>query len=62
VKQGNNFTWKINETEIVTVQSPEMNTKLHLNASSIVVNDVPGSQLPAGLEIDWVRCYRKKQN
>jgi hypothetical protein len=62
VKQGNNFTWKINETEIVTVQSPEMNTKLHLNASSIVVNDVPGSQLPAGLEIDWVKCYRKKQN
>jgi hypothetical protein len=62
VKQGNNFTWKINENEIVTVQSQELNTKLHLNASSIVVNDVPGSQLPAGFEIDWVKCYRKRQN
>ncbi|KAF0236841.1 MAG: glycoside hydrolase [Prolixibacteraceae bacterium] len=62
VKQGNNFTWKINETEIITVQSTEMNTKLHLNASIIVVNDVPGSQLPAGFEIDWVKCYRKRLN
>jgi hypothetical protein len=62
VKQGSNFTWKINESEIITVQSPEMNTKLHLNASSIVVGDIPGSQLPAGFEIDWVKCYRKRQN
>lgn len=62
VKQGSNFTWKINESEIITVQSPEMNTKLHLNASSIVVADIPGSQLPAGFEIDWVKCYRKRQN
>jgi len=62
VKKGNNFTWNINETEIVTVQSPEMKGKLHLNASSIVVNDVPGAQLPAGFEIDWVKCYRKRQN
>jgi hypothetical protein len=62
VKQGSSFIWKINETEILTLQSPEMNSKLHLNASSIVVNDVPGTHLPAGFEIDWVRCYRKKQN
>lgn len=60
-KQGSSFTWKINETEIITVQSPELNTKLHLNASSILVNDVPGAQLPAAFEIDWVKCYRKKQ-
>ncbi len=62
VKQGSSFTWKINETEIVTVQSDEMNVKLHLNASSIVVDDVSGSQLPAGFEIDWVKCYRKSKN
>jgi len=59
-KQGNNFAWKINESEILKLHSTEMNTKLHINASSIVVNDVPGSHLPAGFEIDWVKCYRKK--
>lgn len=59
VKQGNNFTWKINEAEIITLQSSEMNQKLHLNASSIVVNDVPTSQLTA-FEVEWVKCYRKR--
>jgi hypothetical protein len=57
VKQGSGFTWKINESEILTLQSSEMNNKLHINASSIVVNDVPGSLLPANFEIDWVKCY-----
>jgi hypothetical protein len=60
VKQGNNFTWKINESEIISLQNSELNRKLHLNASSIVVNDVPQSNLPAVLEIEWVKCYRKK--
>ncbi len=60
IKQGSNFTWKINDLEIVNLHCPEMNAKLHLNASSIVVKDVPGSQLPADFEIDWVKCYRKK--
>jgi hypothetical protein len=59
-KQSSYFTWKINGCEIITLQSSEMNRKLHVNASSIVVNDVPGAQLPAGFEIDWVKCYRKR--
>ena len=59
-KQGSNFTWKINGSEIITLQSSDMNQKLHINASGIVVNDVPGSQLPAGFEIGWVKCYRKR--
>lgn len=60
VKQGNSFTWKINESEIITLTDSGMNRKLHLNAASIVVNDLPASQLPAGFEIEWVKCYRKK--
>ena len=59
VKQGSSFTWKINESEILTLQSSEMNNKLHINASSIVVNDVPGSQLPVDFEIGWVKCYQR---
>jgi hypothetical protein len=60
LKQGNNLTWKINESEILTLQSTELNSKLHVNASSIVVNDVPASSLPANFEIDWVKCYNKR--
>jgi hypothetical protein len=58
-KNGNNFTWKINNTEIITLQSSELKGKLFLNASSIVVDDIPSQELPAGFEIDWVRCYIK---
>ncbi len=58
-KSGGNFTWKINETEIFTLQNSELKEKLHLNASSIVIQDVPTQNLPAGFEIDWVKCYGK---
>ncbi len=60
IKSGNSLTWKINDTEIITLQSSDLSGKLHLNASSIVVEDVPAQQLPAGFEIDWVRCYVKR--
>jgi len=62
VKQGHNFTWKINGSEILTVQSSDLNNKLHINASSIVVNDVPSSNLPADFQIEWVKCYRRNGN
>jgi hypothetical protein len=59
VKNGNSYTWKINEKEVLSVQSSEFNDKLHVNASSIVVNDVPASKLPVAFDIEWVKCYRK---
>jgi beta-glucanase (GH16 family) len=59
-KAGNTFTWKINETEVLKIEKPELNTSLHLNASSLVVFDVASSNLPAHFEIDWVKCYRKR--
>ena len=59
-KTGNSLTWKINETEVLTIHDSTLNFPLHLNASSIVVHDVPGSNLPVDFEIDWVKCYRKK--
>ncbi len=59
-KSGNNLTWEINGTEVITLQSSELNGKLCLNASSIVVDDLPSQHLPAGFEIDWVRCYGKR--
>ena len=59
-KLGNSLSWKINETEVLTIHNSTMNFPLHLNVSSIVVFDVPASKLPVDFEIDWVKCYRKK--
>ena len=58
-KSRNNFTWKINEAEILSIQNQDLKGKLHINASSIVVNEVPGSVLPATFDIEWVKCYQK---
>ena len=60
-KQGSSFTWKINETEVFTSQYPAIKGKLHLNASSLVVEEIPASQLPVPFEIEWVKCWSRKQ-
>jgi len=59
-KSGSLLTWKINETEVLSIHDSTLNFPLHINASSIVVYDVPGSKLPINFEIDWIKCYRKK--
>ncbi|MFW6275704.1 MAG: hypothetical protein ACOC2M_03625, partial [bacterium] len=59
-KKNSQFTWKINETEVLQLNSPQFNFPLHLNASTLVVHDIPGSALPVHFEVDWVRCYRKR--
>ncbi|NOR76549.1 MAG: hypothetical protein GQ525_15515, partial [Draconibacterium sp.] len=59
-KAGNTLIWKINEVEVLTLHDSTTNFPLHINASTIVVYDVPGSNLPVNFEIDWVKCYRKK--
>lgn len=58
-KSGTTFTWKINDAEVLKMNKQELNTPLHLNASSLVVYDVPGAVLPAQFDIEWVKCYRK---
>jgi hypothetical protein len=54
------FTWKINEQIIFRTQDSRLNERLHLNLTSLVVNEVDPSKLPIPFEIDWIRCYRKK--
>jgi len=58
-KSGTTFTWKINDAEVLKMNKQELDAPLHLNASSLVVYDVPGSSLPAQFDIEWVKCYRK---
>ena len=59
-KSGSSLTWKINEIEVLTIHDSTLNFPLHINASSIVVYDVPGSNLPVDFDVDWVKCYRNK--
>ncbi|WP_297089639.1 hypothetical protein [uncultured Draconibacterium sp.] len=57
-KSGANFTWKINELEVLQLTNSELNKPLELNASSMVVQPLAGSS--AVFEIEWIKCYRKK--
>ncbi len=59
-KSGSSVIWRINESEVLSIQDSILNFALHINAASIVVHDVPGSNLPVNFEIDWVKCYSKK--
>ncbi|WP_346863746.1 hypothetical protein [uncultured Draconibacterium sp.] len=59
-KSGASFTWKLNETEIWQQNNSELNKPLQLNASSLVIEELSGSQTPVNFQIDWVKCYRKK--
>jgi len=59
-KQGKNFSWKINDTEIFSADTSELDNNLHLNASGLVIDEIPSSKLPVSFEIEWVKCYRKK--
>lgn len=59
-KKANSFSWKINESEVFASQNSIVDKKLHLNAATLVVNEIPSSKLPCHFEIEWVKCYRKK--
>ena len=59
-RQNNQFTWKINEKEICSVNGSDLEKTLHLNASGMVVYNIPGSEFPVTFDIEWVKSYRKK--
>jgi len=59
--ENSHFTWKINEQIIFETQDTRLKDQLHLNLTSLVVNEIDPSKLPVAFETDWIRCYRKKQ-
>lgn len=59
-RTGKSFTWKINETEVLKQENSAPESSLHINASTMVVYDIPGSKLPVKFEIDWIKYYRRK--
>lgn len=56
-KSGADFTWKINETEVLKQSHAALNKALSLNAGSMVIQALAGS---SGFEVEWVKCYKKK--
>ncbi len=58
--ENNHFTWKIDDQVVFETHHSTPGTPVHLNLTSLVVQEIAGSKLPISFEIDWVRCYRKK--
>jgi hypothetical protein len=57
----NQLTWKLNDKIIYEAEVPELKGNLHLNLTSLVVNEVESSLLPFGFEISWVKCYQRRK-
>jgi hypothetical protein len=58
-KSGNILIWRINETEVLRLES-SLNIPLYFNLVSIVINQIPRTKLPVRFQINWVKCYKKK--
>jgi hypothetical protein len=59
-KTAGQLTWKVNGCTLFEMPASGVNFPMFLNISSIVVNDVPASKLPADFEVEWVRCYKRE--
>ncbi len=57
---NNQLTWKINGQVIFKTEVHHLSDPVHLNLTSLVVNEINVSKLPVSFETDWIRCYRKK--
>ena len=58
----NLLVWKVNNHEVYRLATQVPDFPMHLNAASIVVDELRGS-LSHSFEIDWVRFFQpKKQN
>ena len=53
------ITWKVNSKELLSIPTVP-NLEMHINAASVVVNEISGA-LPASLEIDWIKVYQQKK-
>lgn len=51
--------WKINDLEIMSQTQGIPEDPMYLVLSSGVTGDVGGHQLPASMEVDWVRVYKR---
>jgi len=59
-KTGGSLVWKINDTEVLTLEERHLDFQLHINLQTIVVSQIPGSKLPVRFQTQWVKCYKRK--
>jgi hypothetical protein len=59
-KNSTEITWKINEVELFKTSTTLFKEKLQMNANSIVIDEIQGSQLPVSFDVEWIKCYHKK--
>jgi len=53
------ISWKINDLEVMAQTEGIPDEPMYVVLSAGVTGDVGGSQLPASMEVDWVRVYKK---
>ncbi len=58
--ENSHLIWKINDQMVFETHHAIPGAPMHLNLTSLVVQEIAGSKLPVSFETDWVRCYRKK--
>ncbi len=54
-------SWKINDLEIMSHNQGIPQEPMYIGFSAGVSGTVADHQLPAGMEVDWVKIYRKKE-
>ncbi len=55
----NKLVWKINGVEVASSKQGVPQESMYIILSSGIYKDIKGNNLPAAMEIDWVRCYKK---
>jgi beta-glucanase (GH16 family) len=53
------LVWKINGVEVTSSKQGVPQESMYLILSSGIYKDIKGNNLPAAMEIDWVRCYKR---
>jgi hypothetical protein len=53
------LVWKINGLEVASSKQGVPQESMYLILSSGIYKDIKGNNLPAAMEIDWVRCYKR---
>ncbi len=61
-REGRHLTWKINDKIVCESMVPDIkDVAMHLNLTSLVVDEISDGNLPVSFEVSWVRCYRRKE-
>jgi hypothetical protein len=59
-KKGDSLVWKINDTEVFSLEDRHINFQLHISLFTLVLSPVSGNKLPVRFQTEWVRCYQRK--